>query len=206
MQRIRIHPDNPQPRLIQQVVGLLEQGQLLIYPTDTAYALGCRIGDKAALERIARLRQLDERHQFALLCRDLSEIATYAKVDNQTYRLLKAHTPARCTFILEATSEVPRRLAHPRKKTIGIRIPTDTVCQALLTALGQPLITSTLQLPDEPLPMDDPELIAEQLGRQVDVLLDAGILSTQVTTIIDMTTAPPQLIRQGAEQVDDWLA
>lgn len=204
MQRFTIHPDNPQARVIRQVAEQVQRGEVIAYPTDTSYALGCEVGNKAAIEQIARLRQLDERHQYTLLCRDLSEIATYARVDNAVYRLLKAHTPSRCTFILEATNEVPRRLAHPKKKTIGIRIPTDAFCQQLLAELGAPLVTTTLQLPGDDQPLDDPDEISLRIGKSIPILVDSGILTTTVTTVIDLTTGQPQLIREGAESVADW--
>jgi tRNA threonylcarbamoyl adenosine modification protein (Sua5/YciO/YrdC/YwlC family) len=197
MLHLRVHPDNPQARLIRQAAERIRQGEIVVYPTDTAYALGCHLGDKGALERIARIRRLTAQHQYTLLCRDLSEIATYARVSNSMYRLLKAHTPSVCTFILPATSEVPRRLMHPKKKTIGIRVPTHPVCQALLAELGEPMLTSTLLLPDHELPMDDPEEIELAIGKQIDVLLDAGLCTRGVTTIVDLSGDDPVLLRQG---------
>lgn len=197
MLHLRVHPDNPQARLIAQAAERIRQGDVIAYPTDTAYALGCHLGDKAALEKIGRLRRLSDRHQYTLLCRDLSEIATYARVSNSMYRLLKAHTPSVCTFILPASSEVPRRLMHPKKKTIGIRVPTHPICQALLTELGEPMLTSSLLLPDQEFPMDDPEEIEQLLGHQLDVLLDGGVVTRGLTTIIDLSGEQPVLIRQG---------
>lgn len=197
MLHLRVHPDNPQARLIAQAAERIRQGDVIAYPTDTAYALGCHLGEKAALEKIGRLRRLSDRHQYTLLCRDLSEIATYARVSNSMYRLLKAHTPSVCTFILPASSEVPRRLMHPKKKTIGIRVPTHSICQALLTELGEPMLTSSLLLPDQEFPMDDPEEIEQLLGHQLDVLLDGGVVTRGLTTIIDLSGEQPVLIRQG---------
>lgn len=197
MLHLHIHPENPQQRLILQAVERIKAGDIVVYPTDAAYAIGCHIGDKAAMERIAHIRRLAPQHQYAILCRDLSDIATYAKVDNATYRLLKANTPSICTFILAASSEVPRRLMHPKKKTIGIRVPTNPICQALLEELGEPLITSTLTLPGQDLPLDDPYDIEMQLGKQVDVFIDGGIATTGVTSIVDLSGDEPVLIRQG---------
>ena len=156
-QYFHIHPENPQARLIKQAVQIIRNGGVIAYPTDSAYALGCHLGDKEALAKIVRIRQLDDKHHFTLLCRDLSEIATYAKVDNATYRLLKAHTPGAYTFILTGSSEVPRRLMHPKRKTIGLRVPDHPICQALLAELNEPLLTATLQLPDESEPLFDPD-------------------------------------------------
>jgi tRNA threonylcarbamoyl adenosine modification protein (Sua5/YciO/YrdC/YwlC family) len=205
MLHLRVHPDNPQPRLIEQAAERIRQGDIIAYFTDTAYALGCHLGDKTAMERIGRIRRLPNQHQYTLLCRDLSDIATYAKVSNSTYRLLKAHTPSLCTFILAATSETPRRLMHPKRKTIGIRVPTHPVCQALLDALGEPMLTSTLMLPDQEFPMDDPEDIVMQLSHQIDVLLDAGIATRGQTTVIDLSGDQPTLIRQGMGDVHGFL-
>lgn len=197
MLHLHIHPENPQQRLIQQAVDRIRAGDIVVYPTDAAYAIGCKIGDKAAMERIAQIRRLAPQHQYAILCRDLSHIATYAKVDNATYRLLKANTPCICTFILNASSEVPRRLMHPKKKTIGIRLPTNPICQALLEALDEPLITSTLILPGQDLPLDDPYDIEMQLGKLVDVFIDGGIGMTGVTSIVDLSGEEPVIIREG---------
>lgn len=192
-----IHPHNPQPRLIKQAVMFIRDGSVIAYPTDSAYALGCHIGDKPAMERIIRLRELDERHNFTLLCRDLSDIATYAKVDNATYRLLKIHTPGAYTFILQATSEVPRRLLHPKRKTIGIRIPDHAICQALLAELGEPLLTSTLLMPGETDPLNDPEIIRDRLGSRLDLIVDGGTSTLESTTVVDLTGDAPQVTRVG---------
>lgn len=196
-QYFHVHPDNPQPRLIKQAVMMIRDGGVMAYPTDSAYALGCHLGDKAALERIIRLRELDERHNFTLLCRDLSEIAAYAKVDNATYRLLKTYTPGAYTFILSATGEVPRRILHPRRKTIGIRVPDHAISQALLAGLNEPLLTTTLQLPGQPEPFNDPEMIRDELGSRLDLIIDGGYGSLEPTTVVDLTGEHPLILRQG---------
>ena len=201
MLHLRIHPDNPQPRLINQAVERIRAGDVIVYPTDAAYAIGCQIGNKAAMERIAQIRALGPKHQYAILCADLSHIATYAKVDNATYRLLKNNTPAISTFILTATSEVPRRLMHPKKKTIGLRIPSNPICQILLKELGEPLLTSTLILPDQTDPLDDPYEIAMQLEKRIDVLIDGGFGTLNSTSIIDLSGEHPEIIRRGAGDV-----
>ena len=201
MLHLRIHPDNPQARLITQAVERIRAGDVVIYPTDAAYAIGCQIGNKSAMERIAQIRQLDSKHQYAILCQDLSDIATYAKVDNAMYRLLKANTPAISTFILPATSEVPRRLMHPKRKTIGIRIPGNPICQALLKELGEPLITSTLILPGQSDPLDDPYEIELQLANRVDVFIDAGLGTLATTSIIDLSKDHPEVLRRGLGDV-----
>lgn len=192
-----VHPENPQTRLVKQAVALIHDGAVMAYPTDSAYALGCHIGDKAAMERIVRLRELDERHNFTLLCRDLSDIATYAKVDNATYRLLKSCTPGAYTFILPATSEVPRRLLHPKRKTIGIRIPDNAICQALLAELGEPLLTSTLQLPGDDFPLCDPEEIRDRVGSRLELIIDGGHGPHLPTTVVDLSGDAPALLREG---------
>lgn len=196
VQDFYIHPDNPQPRLIKQAVMFIRDGGVMAYPTDSAYALGCHIGDKAAMERLVRLRELDDKHNFTLLCRDLSDIATYAKVDNATYRLLKTHTPGAYTFILTATSEVPKRL-QPKRKTIGIRVPDHAICQALLAELGEPLLTTTLQLPGESEPLNDPEQIREVLGSRLDLIIDGGFGTLEPTTVVDLSGDSPVVLRQG---------
>ncbi|KAA8734339.1 threonylcarbamoyl-AMP synthase [Acinetobacter qingfengensis] len=201
MLHLRIHPENPQARLIQQAVERIRAGDVVVYPTDAAYAIGCQIGNKSAMERIAQIRQLDAKHQYAILCQDLSDIATYAKVDNAMYRLLKANTPALTTYILPATSEVPRRLMHPKKKTIGIRIPINPICQMLLKELGEPLITSTLVLPGQQDPLDDPFDIEMQLGKRIDVFIDGGLGMLATTSIIDLSQDHPIIIRRGLGDV-----
>lgn len=198
-QYFHIHPENPQPRLIKQAVQIIRNGGVIAYPTDSAYALGCHLGDKDALAKIVRIRQLDDKHHFTLLCRDLSEIATYAKVDNATYRLLKAHTPGAYTFILTGSSEVPRRLMHPKRKTIGLRVPDHAICQALLAELNEPLLTATLQLPDESEPLFDPDDILERLGKQLDLVINGGFGTLIPTTVIDLSQETgAQVIREGA--------
>lgn len=193
-----MHPENPQSRLVKQAVAIVREGGVIAYPTDTCYALGCHLGDKGALERIIRLRQLDDRHNFTLICRDLSEIATYAKVDNTEYRLLRNHTPGPYTFILKATGEVPRRILHPKRKTIGIRVPESAICQALLAELGEPMLTTTLQLPGEEYPMNDPEDIRDRIGKLLDLVIDGGHGSLEPTTVVDLSEGEVELVRVGA--------
>ena len=205
MQVFYIHPENPQPRLIEQVAELLRKDQLIIYPTDTSYAFGCRLGAKDALEKLKRIRALDDKHQFTLLCRDLSEIANYAAVDNVQFKQLKAHTPAPITFILNATKDVPKKLAHAKKKTIGIRVPSNAIAQALLEAMDEPILTSSLILPNRDDILDDPFEIEELLGNQIDGLINAGIKTTKLTTVVDMTSSQPEVIRQGAADVSSLL-
>lgn len=201
-QLISIHPVNPQPRLIKQVVDIIKDGGLIAYPTDSSYALGCYMGDKAATERIHRLRQLDNSHNFTLVCRDLSEIATYAKVENLHFRLMKTLTPGAYTFILKATHEVPRRLQNPKRKTIGIRVPNHPIALALLQTLGEPLMSSTLILPREENPETDPEEIYNKIGKSLDAVIDGGNCGFEPTTVIDLTEATPKLIRKGKGEVD----
>jgi tRNA threonylcarbamoyl adenosine modification protein (Sua5/YciO/YrdC/YwlC family) len=196
-QFFQIHAENPQHRLIVQAADIIRKGGLVVYPTDSAYALGCHIGDKDALERIRLLRKLDKNHNFTLMCRDLSEIATYARVDNQAYRLIKNHTPGAYTFILEATADVPRRLMHPKRKTIGLRVPDNPIALALLEELGEPLMTSSLLLPGEEFPMTDPYDIRDTLEHFVELVIDGGYCGLEPTTVIDLTDSTPQLLRQG---------
>ena len=201
MLHLHIHPENPQARLITQAVERIRAGDVVVYPTDAAYAIGCQIGNKSAMERIAQIRGLGPKHQYAIMCCDLSDIATYAKVDNAMYRLLKANTPAITTFILPATSEVPKRLMHPKKKTIGLRIPGNPVAQALLQELGEPLLTSTLILPDQKDPLDDPYDIENQLGKRIDVFIDSGFGTLSTTSIVDLSGENPEIIRRGVGDV-----
>ena len=201
MLHLHIHPENPQARLITQAVERIRAGDVVVYPTDAAYAIGCQIGNKSALERIAQIRGLGPKHQYAIMCCDLSDIATYAKVDNAMYRLLKNNTPAVTTFILPATSEVPKRLMHPKKKTIGLRIPGNPVAQALLQELGEPLLTSTLILPDQKDPLDDPYDIENQLGKRIDVFIDSGFGTLSTTSIVDLSGENPEIIRRGVGDV-----
>lgn len=192
-----IHTDTPNIRLIRQAVAIVRSGGIIVYPTDSCYALGCHIGDKDAMTRIRTIRQVDERHHFTLVCRNLAEIATYAKVDNSQYRLLKAATPGSYTFILQASREVPRRLQHPKRSTIGLRIPGHPVVQALLEELEEPLLSSTLILPGDELPLNDAEEIRERLEHQVELVMDAGSCGIDMTTVIDLTTDVPALVRPG---------
>lgn len=192
-----LHPTHPEPRLIKRAVDIVRAGGVIAYPTDSCYALGCHIGDKAAMERIRRIRGVDERHHFTLLCRDLSEIGTFAKVNNAQYRLLKAHTPGSYTFILQATRELPRRIAHPKRATIGVRVPEHTAAQALLGELKEPMLSSTLMLPDEAEPLNDAEEIRKRLEHQVDLILDGGACGVEPTTVIDLTSEEPVLVRAG---------
>ena len=201
MLHLHIHPENPQARLITQAVERIRAGDVVVYPTDAAYAIGCQIGNKSAMERIAQIRGLGPKHQYAIMCCDLSDIATYAKVDNAMYRLLKANTPAITTFILPATSEVPKRLMHPKKKTIGLRIPSNPVAQALLQELGEPLLTSTLILPAQKDPLDDPYDIENQLGKRIDVFIDSGFGTLSTTSIVDLSGENPEIIRRGVGDV-----
>ncbi|WP_111641959.1 L-threonylcarbamoyladenylate synthase [Marinimicrobium alkaliphilum] len=196
-QFFQIHPDNPQARLIKQAADIVRQGGIIAYPTDSAYALGCHIGDKMALDRIRLMRRLDKHHNFTLMCRDLSELATYARVNNQDFRLLKQYTPGPFTFILEATSEVPRRLMHPKRKTIGLRVPDNAVALALMEELGEPIMSSSLILPDDELPLSDPYDIRDLLEHQVELVIDGGYCDLEPTTVIDLTGEVPELIRQG---------
>jgi tRNA threonylcarbamoyl adenosine modification protein (Sua5/YciO/YrdC/YwlC family) len=200
---VEIHPETPQPRLIRQAVEVVRRGGLIAYPTDTTYALGCALGEKKALERVIRLRQLDARHQFTLLCADLSKLANYARVENPDFRLLKAHVPGPYTFILKATAEVPRQLQHPRKKTIGIRVSQDPVCRALLDELGEPLMTSTLHLPGDEYPLADPADVEDELGKQVDLILLGGHRDRDETTVVDLSSEQgPEVVRVGAGSID----
>ncbi|MGL5224100.1 MAG: L-threonylcarbamoyladenylate synthase [Aeromonas sp.] len=197
-QHFYVHPENPQARLISQAVQIIQSGGVVVYPTDSGYALGCQMGDKGALERICRIRRLDTNHDFTLVCRDLSEIATYAKVDNSAFRLIKNNTPGAYTFIFKATKEVPRRLMNEKKKTIGIRVPDNLIAQALLEALGEPLLSTTLILPDSEMAEFDPEEIFDKLSKQIDVVVNGGYLGEQPTTVVDFSDDEPVLRRRGA--------
>lgn len=193
-----IHPENPHARLINQAVDIINEGGIVAYPTDSSYALGCHIGDKNAMERIRRIRRVDDKHNFTLVCRDLTDIATYAKVDNSTYRMLKSLTPGPYTFILKATNEVPRRLQNPKRKTIGIRVPDNRIAQALLDTLGQPLMSSTLILPDEQMPLNDPQEIDDAIGKQIDLIIDGGPCQLEPTTVLAFTDDAVEVVRRGA--------
>jgi tRNA threonylcarbamoyl adenosine modification protein (Sua5/YciO/YrdC/YwlC family) len=192
-----IHPQNPQPRLLRQAAQIIESGGIVAAPTDSAYALVCRLDDKAAVERLRRIRGVDEKHHLTLLVRDLSEIAQYARVDNQQYRQLKAVTPGPYTIILEATKELPRRVSHPSRKTIGIRVPENAILLGLLEELGEPLIGTTLQLPDDEHMLSDPEEVRERLGKQIELVIDGGAGTLEPTTIVDLTGPEPVLLRAG---------
>ncbi len=201
-QLLTIHPDNPQKRLLQIAADVLHRGGLVVYPTDTTYALGCHIGDKGALDKIIALRRLHKHHHFTLACRDLSELGTYARVDNVNYRLLKRVTPGPFTFILRATKEVPKRLVHQKTRTIGIRVPGNNITQTLLELMGEPIMTTTLRMPDAEEPLQDALDIQELLGKQVDVVLDGGLCGTEVSTVLDLTGPHPQVTRQGKGEIE----
>lgn len=197
MLRLDLHPVNPQARLVRQAAELLRGGAVIAYPTDSCYALGCHIGDKDALERIRRIREADRHHHFTLVCRDLTEIARYAKVDTRQFRLLKACTPGPYTLLLEATRETPRRLQHEKRRTIGIRVPDHEVPRMLLAELGEPIMSSTLMLPGDDLPLNDGDEIEDRLGHRIDALLDGGSCGIEPTTVVDLAQWPPVVVRQG---------
>ena len=196
-QLFQIHPEHPQPRLIKQAAEIVRNGGLIAFPTDAAYALGGHTGDAELLARIRWIRKVDEHHHFTLMCRDLAEIASFARVDNAQYRFLKSCTPGAYTFILEGSRQLPRRVLHPKRKTIGIRVPDHPLSLALLEALGEPLLVSTLLLPDAELPLTDPGEIREQLEHQLDLVIDAGHCGIEMTSVIDLTAMPARLIRAG---------
>ena len=200
-QYFEVHPDNPQPRLLKQAAQILLQGGIAAVPTDSSYALACRLDDKAAAQQLRRLRQVDDKHHLTLLCRDLSELASYARVDNQQYRLLKLATPGPYTFILEATKEVPRRLSHPSRRTIGLRVPDHRVAQDLLAELGQPLLATTLIAPGDTEPMNDPQTIRGRFQKSLQAVLDAGACPMQPTTVLDLSNGEPVLLRAGRGDV-----
>lgn len=195
--RLHIHPDNPQARLILRAVEAVKDGGVIVYPTDSTYALGCGLGEKTALDRIRRVRQTNIDHDFTLVCRDLSEIATYARVDNSAYRLLKSLTPGPYTFVLRATSEVPKRLQNPKRKGIGIRVPDDPVAQALLEELGEPIMSSTLQLPGDDRALTEPDEIESRVGKLIDVFVDSGARGLEPTTVLDLSRGQIDVIRRG---------
>lgn len=192
-----IHPENPQVRLLRQAAAIVRDGGLIAYPTDSCYALGCQLGNKDAAERIRRLRRLDAGHHFTLVCKDLAELGRYARVDNRQFRLLKAATPGSYTFILEASREVPRRMMHPKRSTIGLRVPDHRIVSALLQELGEPLLSSTLLLPGDELPVNNGAEIRARLERDLDLVLDAGSCGIEMTTVVDLTRDPPEVTRQG---------
>ena len=196
-QLFEIHPENPQVRLIRRAAEIIREGGVIVYPTDSCYALGCHLGDKEAMQRIRRIRMADETHHFTLVCRDLSEIARYARVDNRQYRLLRKYTPGPYTFLLRATRDTPKRLQNPKRRTIGIRIPDHPVPQLLLRELNEPIMSSTLLLPGEDLPQTDAREIRQRLEQQVDVVLDGGHCGLEPTTVIDLTSEVPAIVRKG---------
>jgi tRNA threonylcarbamoyl adenosine modification protein (Sua5/YciO/YrdC/YwlC family) len=196
-QYFEVHPENPQPRLLKQAAQILHDGKVAAIPTDSSYALVCHLDDKAAVEALRRIRGVDQKHHLTLLCRDLSELASYARVDNRQYRLLKLATPGPFTFILEATREVPRRVSHPQRRTIGLRVPDHLVTQALLEVFGEPLLGTTLIAPGETDPMNDPQEIRSRFEKLVQAVVDAGACPAQPTTMIDLTGAEPVLLRAG---------
>ena len=203
-QYFTVHPTHPQPRLINQAAAIIRAGGVIAYPTDSCYAIGCQIGDKDAMQRLRNIRKIDDKHHLTLMCRDLSEIATYAQVDNVQYRLLRKLTPGSYTFILRATREVPRRLLHPRRKTIGMRVPQHAVAQALLAAVGEPLLSATLSLPGDAQPLNDGEEIRARLEHALDLVLDSGSCGVEPTTMVDLTGAAPELLRRGKGNVEPF--
>jgi len=196
-QYFQVHPVNPQPRLIKQAAQIIHGGGIVALPTDSCYALVCHLDDKAAVERLRRIRGIDEKHHLTLLCRDLSELAVYARVDNRQFRLLKNATPGPFTFILEATRCVPRRLSHPSRKTIGLRVPENCIVDMLLAELDQPLLGTTLTLPGDDEPLNDPEAIRDRIGKQIDLIIDGGACSFEMTTVVDLSGDETALVRQG---------
>ena len=200
-QFFQIHPDNPQARLIKQAVEIIQSGGVVAYPTDSAYALGCDLGNKNAADKIRQIRRLNDKHNFTLVCRDLSDISTYAKVGNTEYRQIKAHTPGPYTFILKATTEVPRRLMHPKRRQIGIRVPDNPIALALLEGLSQPLMSTTLILPEEDTPMTDPYEIRALLEHSLDLVIDGGFCGFEATSVIDLSDELPEILRRGCGDV-----
>ena len=196
-QHIAVHPEDPQLRLIRRAVEIVRDGGLMVYPTDSCYALGCHLGDKGAMERIRRIRQVDERHHFTLVCRDLSELGQYAVVDNIQYRSLKKSTPGSYTFILKASREVPKRLLNPKRNTIGVRVPDHNVVRVLLEEMGEPILSSTLILPGDERPLNDMDEIRDRLQNDVEVILDGGSCGVEMTTVVDLTGDMPVIVRQG---------
>lgn len=196
-QFFQIHPNNPQPRLVRRAVDILNNDGVIVYPTDSSYALGCLIGNKTAMDRIRRIRRLEDSHNFTLVCRDLSDLAAFAKVSNRDFRLLKAHTPGPYTFILLATGQVPRRLQHPKRKTIGLRVPAHVITQAILAELNEPLMSVTLIMPGDTIPLTDPYEMRELLNHQVDLVIDGGYCGLDPTTVIELTSDMPVIARHG---------
>jgi len=199
-----LHPDNPQLRLIHQAVKIIRSGGLVVYPTDSGYALGCHLGDKKALDRIRQIRKLDKKHNFTLICRDLSELANYARVDNTSFRVIKSHTPGPYTFILKASPEVPNRLQHPKRKTIGIRVPDNQIALALLEELGEPLMSTSLIMPGDEYTLVDEDDISKKLDGKVDLIIHGGHTSDMPTTVVDMIEGYPQVMRHGAGNPEEF--
>ena len=202
---IEVHPDDPQPRRVAKIVETIRDSGLIAYPTDSSYAFGCHIGDKRAMDRIRRIRRTDKNHNFTLVCSDLSEISTYARVDNWAYRMLKAMTPGPYTFILPATREVPKRLQHPKRRTIGLRVPDHSLVRAVLEALGEPIMSSTLLLPGDDLPLTDPYEIEERIGHEIDLIIDAGPTGIEPTSVIDLSQDTVEVLRVGRGDVSAFL-
>jgi tRNA threonylcarbamoyl adenosine modification protein (Sua5/YciO/YrdC/YwlC family) len=198
---IEVHPDNPQPRRVAEIVETIREGGLIAYPTDSSYAFGCHIGDKRAMDRIRRIRRTDKNHNFTLVCSDLSEISTYARVDNWAYRMLRSMTPGPYTFILPATREVPKRLQHPKRRTIGLRVPDHPLVRAVLQELGEPIMSSTLLLPGDDLPLTDPHDIEERIGHEIDLIIDAGPTGIEPTSVIDLSEDRVEVLRVGRGDV-----
>ncbi len=196
-QYFEVHPTHPQQRLLYRAADILRQGGVIAYPTDTTYALGWHLGDKSALERVQKLRRLDKLHLMTLVCKDLSDLATYARVDNSQYRTLKNYLPGPFTFVLQASRDVPRRVVHPKRRTIGLRVPDHAIVQGLLDSLGEAMMTTTLRLPGAPLPMTDPLEIRDALEHQLDLVIDGGHCGVEQTTVVDLTTDVPEVVRQG---------
>ncbi|QKZ03551.1 L-threonylcarbamoyladenylate synthase [Pseudomonas eucalypticola] len=205
-QFFQIHPDNPQARLIKQAVEIIRKGGVVIYPTDSSYAIGCQIGDKGAIERVRRLRKLDDKHNFTLICRDLSQLGLFAKIDTGAFRLLKAHVPGPYTFILNATREVPRLLLHDKRRTIGLRVPDHPISHALLEELGEPLMSVSLIMPGETLPMTDPYEMRQLLEHQVDLIIDGGFGGVSASTVINLAEGEPQVVRVGCGDPAPFMA
>jgi len=202
---IEIHPQDPQPRRVARVVQIIHMGGLIAYPTDSSYAFGCHIGDKRAIDRIHRIRRTDKKHNFTLVCSDLSEIGTYARVENWAYRLIKSMTPGPYTFILPATREVPKRLQNPKRRTIGLRVPDHPLVHAMLESLGEPIMSSTLSLPDDMMPLTDPMVIEERIGHEIDAIVDAGPTGLEPTSVLDMTDGVVKVLRVGRGDVSAFL-
>lgn len=202
---IEIHPQNPQPRRVDAIVEIIRSGGLIAYPTDSSYAFGCHIGDKRAMDRIRRIRHTDKRHNFTLVCSDLSEISAYARVDNWAYRMIKSMTPGPFTFVLPATREVPKRLQNPKRRTIGLRVPDHTLVHAMLETLGEPIMSSTLTLPGDDRPMTDPLEIEERIGHQIDAIIDAGPAGIEPTSVIDLSEGSVEVLRVGRGDVTPLL-